>query len=109
MVSWHHGIFFFKAVRAVPGSGRLHRFRTSFATHGAEEAFAFQGSFRAYLFSSPEKVLRHRNLDPSLLVSYLPQEIFPPFDVGVVFNALRREPVHDAQDASSLVHLGQKR
>ena len=88
------------AVRAVPGSRRLHRLRASFAALGAEVAFAFHGGFRTLLFASPGKVLRHRNLDPSLLVSYLPQEILPPLDVAFVLNALRRETVHHAQDAS---------
>jgi hypothetical protein len=36
--------------------------RASFAAFGAEVALALHGGFRAHLFSSPGKVLRHRNL-----------------------------------------------
>jgi hypothetical protein len=44
---------------------------------------------------------------PSQLVADLPQEILPPLNLPFIFDALRREPVHHAQDAPALIRFGQ--
>ena len=46
-------------------------------------------------------------ISPSQLVADLPQEVLPPLDLALVLDALRREPVHHAQDATALLRLGQ--
>ncbi len=44
--------------------------------------------------------------DVSLLVPDLPQEILSPLDFILVLDALERESVHHAQDATPLTQLG---
>jgi hypothetical protein len=43
----------------------------------------------------------------SLLVADLPQEFIPPLDLTVALDAFRCEAVHDAEDATALLHVGQ--
>ena len=46
-------------------------------------------------------------LPRSQFVTNLAQEVLAPLDLVLVFDTLRGEPVHHAQDASPLVRLGQ--
>jgi hypothetical protein len=43
----------------------------------------------------------------SQLVPDLPQEILPPPDLTLVFDALRGEPVYNPQDTTALLRFGQ--
>ncbi len=47
-----------------------------------------------------------RSVRRSQLVAELPQQILPPRDVVLALDPLRRKPVDDAQQSSSLVGLG---
>jgi len=69
-------VFFHKAARAVPGSGRFYRFRTSFAAHGTMEAFAFHSSSRTNLLSGLQCFLCHQNLTDPIAPSSKPKAIF---------------------------------
>ena len=73
-------------------------------------------AFRSYFGLRPEEFRRRQveHILPSTTllesiraahISNLPQEVLPPLDLGVVFDAFRRESVNHAHDAPALVAL----